>query len=59
MSGLLHHYWNTAIKPKRTFNALLADSRKLLYGFYAILVMSLLYAIGILFVAIGQGKPLM
>lgn len=51
------YYFGAFIRPRRTFEALLTDSRRLRFGFFAISISLVLYTLVYVFLTIGGGAP--
>jgi len=51
------YYLGTILRPRRTFDALLADDRRLRFGFLAILISVMLYTLVYVFLTISGGAP--
>jgi hypothetical protein len=52
------YYVGTILRPQRTFEALLADKRRLLLGLLALAVNAFLYTLVYVFLTMGGGAPL-
>jgi hypothetical protein len=51
------YYLGTILRPRRTFDALMADSRRLRYGSIAITISAVLYTLVYVFLNLGGGAP--
>ncbi len=51
------YYIGTVVKPTATFEKLIADDRKLKFGFYSVLVSAILYTLVYVFLILGGGQP--
>jgi hypothetical protein len=51
------YYLGTIFRPRRTFDALLADGRRLRYGLLALSLNALLYTLVYVFLSMGGGAP--
>lgn len=51
------YYLGTILRPRRTFDALLADDRRLGFGLLALLIMVALYTLVYVFLFLGGGAP--
>lgn len=51
------YYFGTILRPRRTFEALLADDRRLKFGLLALLISVVLYTLVYVFLTIGGGAP--
>ena len=57
MKPFLKYYLGVVKTPTRTFSDLINDRRKLAYGFYAVLIMAVLYTFVYVFLIFGGGQP--
>jgi hypothetical protein len=51
------YYFGTIFRPRKTFEALMADSRRLKFGLVALLLNAFLYTLVYVFLTIGGGAP--
>jgi hypothetical protein len=51
------YYFGTLIRPRRTFDALMADGRRMRFGLAALGIDALLYTLVYVFLAAGGGAP--
>jgi len=51
------YYVGTILRPRRTFDALLADERRLRFGFLALLISVVLYTLVYVFLTMSGGAP--
>jgi hypothetical protein len=51
------YYLGAIFRPRKTFETLLADHRKLRFGFFALLINAFLYTLVYIFLTIGGGAP--
>lgn len=51
------YYFGTIFRPRRTFDALMTDERRLRFGFFAILISVLLYILVYVFLTMSGGAP--
>ncbi len=51
------YYFGAILRPRRTFDALLADERRLRFGFFAISISVVLYTLVYVFLTIGGSAP--
>lgn len=51
------YYFGTFIHPRRTFDLLLTDERRLKFGFFAMVLNAFLYTLIYVFLTIGRGAP--
>ncbi|HSL45411.1 MAG TPA: hypothetical protein VK897_18400 [Anaerolineales bacterium] len=51
------YYIGTLLRPRRTFEILLTDSRRLKFGFFAISINAILYTLVYIFLTICGGAP--
>jgi hypothetical protein len=51
------YYIGTLLRPRRTFDALMVDDRRLKFGFYALLISLVLYLFVYIFLAMRGGAP--
>jgi hypothetical protein len=51
MKSFWYYYRGVAVRPRRTFDELMADPRRLRYGFLAVLLTAFLYTLVYLFLA--------
>jgi hypothetical protein len=51
------YYLGVIIRPRRTFDALILDSRRLRFGLLAVLINAVLYTLVYVFLSIGGGAP--
>ena len=51
------YYFGTFIRPRRTFDLLLKDERRLKFGFFAIVLNAFLYTFIYIFLTIAKGAP--
>lgn len=56
-SAFLYYYLGTIFHPNKTFRALLAERSSIAQGFYAVLIMAILYTFVYAFLIIGGGRP--
>lgn len=56
-SGFWQYYFGTVLRPKRSFEALLVDDRRLRFGAIALLINAFLYTLVYVFLTIGGGAP--
>src|SRR5512133_1437621 len=52
-----NYFFNTLFHPRRTFELLLQDERRLKYGFYAMVINAVVYTFVYIFLTIGGGAP--
>lgn len=52
-----NYYFSVIIRPRRTFDALMTDNRRLRFGLYALLINVVLYTLVYVFLTIGGGAP--
>jgi len=57
MSSFKDYYLGTLLRPRRTFDALMADERRLRFGLLAIAINAVLYTFVYVFLTIGGGAP--
>jgi hypothetical protein len=57
MSSFKSYYFPTLIRPRRTFDALMADPHRLRYGFFALIISLILYNLVYIFLASAGGAP--
>jgi hypothetical protein len=57
MSSFRSYYFPSLLRPRRTFEALMADPRRLRYGLLAIGINAVLYTFVYIFLTIGHGAP--
>lgn len=55
--SFMNYYIGTLIRPRKTFDQLLKDERRLTYGALAILLNAFLYTLVYVFLTIGGGAP--
>lgn len=51
------YYFGTFIRPRRTFDLLLTDERRLKFGFFAMVLNAFLYTLIYVFLTIANGAP--
>lgn len=51
------YYFDAFLRPRETFAALLADERRLRFGFYAVLIQAVVYTLVYVFLILGGGRP--
>jgi hypothetical protein len=51
------YLFGTFFHPRRTFDWLLQDERRLKFGFYAMLIIAVLYTLAYIFLTVGGGAP--
>jgi hypothetical protein len=51
------YLFGTLLHPRRTFDRLLLDERRLKFGFYAMLIIAVLYTLAYIFLTAGGGAP--
>lgn len=51
------YYLGTILRPRRTFDALVGDSRQLRFGLFALSINAVLYTLVYVFLSIGGGAP--
>jgi hypothetical protein len=51
------YYWGVIARPRRGFEALLADNRRLKFGILALSITAVLYTLFYMFATIGGGAP--
>ena len=51
------YLFGTLLHPRRTFDRLLLDARRLKFGFYAMLISALVYTLVYIFLTMGGGAP--
>jgi hypothetical protein len=51
------YYFGALLRPRRTFDALMADDRRLRFGFFALLISIALYTLVYIFLTIAGGAP--
>lgn len=51
------YYFGTIFRPRRTFDALVADSRRLKFGLLALSINAVLYTLVYIFLSAGGGAP--
>ena len=52
-----NYLFGTLLHPRRTFDRLLQDERRLKFGFYAMLISVVLYSLVYIFLTLGGGAP--
>ena len=52
-----NYLFGTLLHPRRTFERLLMDERRLKFGFYAMLISAVLYTLVYVFLTMGGGAP--
>jgi hypothetical protein len=57
MKSFKDYYFGTIFRPRRTFDALLADSRRLRFGLLALSINAVLYTLVYIFLSLGGGAP--
>jgi hypothetical protein len=57
LRSFANYYFGTIIRPRRTFDALLADDRRLRFGVLALAIDAVLYTLVYVFLAAGGGAP--
>lgn len=57
MNSFMDYYIGVILRPRRTFDALMNDSRRLKFGFMAFGVNAVLYTLVYVFLSIGGGAP--
>lgn len=57
MKTFAGYYLGTILRPRRTFDALLTDSRRLAYGALAVALSAVLYTLVYIFLDLGGGAP--
>jgi hypothetical protein len=57
MKSFRDYYFGIIIRPRRTFDVLVSDSRRLRFGLWAILINIILYTLVYIFLTIGGGAP--
>jgi hypothetical protein len=57
MKSFWHYYLGVAARPRRTFDELVTDPRRLRHGFLALLLTAFLYTLVYLFLRLGGGLP--
>jgi hypothetical protein len=53
----LYYLFNTLLHPRRTFDRLLLDERRLKFGFYAMVITATVYTLVYIFLTMGGGAP--
>jgi len=51
------YYFGTILRPRRTFEALMADPRRLKFGLFALLINAFLYTLVYVFLSLRGGAP--
>jgi hypothetical protein len=57
MRSFWNYYFAVLRRPRRTFDALMADSRRLRFGFLALAISAILYLFVYIFLSTGGGAP--
>lgn len=57
MKSFKDYYFCTIFRPRRTFEALMNDARRLKFGLLALLISVVLYTLVYVFLTIGGGAP--
>ena len=57
MSSFIHYYLQTIIRPRRTFDSLVTDPRRLRFGMLALAIMAVVYTFVYIFLIFGGGQP--
>jgi hypothetical protein len=57
MDSFKSYYFGTLLHPRRTFDALMADPRRLRFGLLAMAINAVLYTFVYIFLTIGGGAP--
>ena len=57
MTSFPRYYFNVIIRPRRTFDALMSDPRRLRFGMLALAIMAVLYTFVYIFLIFGGGQP--
>ena len=57
MTSFKDYYLGTLLHPRRTFDALMADPRRLRFGLYALIINAVLYTFVYIFLTISGGAP--
>ena len=57
MDSFKSYYFPALLHPRRTFDLLMTDSRRLRYGLLALLINAILYTFVYIFLTIGHGAP--
>jgi hypothetical protein len=57
MTSFKDYYIGTLLHPRRTFDALVSDPRRLRFGLYAILINAMLYTLVYIFLTMRHGAP--
>ncbi len=57
MKSFKDYYFGTIFRPRRTFEALMTDARRLRFGLLALLITVVLYTLVYVFLTIGGGAP--
>jgi len=52
-----NYYFEAFIRPRKVFNELLADPRSLKFGFWAMIIMAIVYTLVYVFLVMGGGTP--
>jgi hypothetical protein len=55
--SFIHYLFGTLLHPRRTFDRLLQDERRLKFGFYAMLISVVTYTLVYIFLTMGGGAP--
>ena len=51
------YFFNSIFHPRKTFEALLQDDRRLKFGFYAMVISAIVYTLVYVFLTMGGGAP--
>jgi hypothetical protein len=57
MKSFKDYLFGTLFRPRRTFDLLLADDRRLKFGFEAMLITAIIYTLVYIFLTMGGGAP--
>ncbi len=57
MKTFKDYYLGALLRPRRTFDALMSDPRRLRFGLFALLINAILYTFVYIFLTIGGGAP--
>jgi hypothetical protein len=57
MKSFWHYYLGVILRPRRTFDALMNDSRRLKFGLLALSINAVLYTLVYIFLSAGGGAP--
>jgi hypothetical protein len=57
MRAFASYYLGTILRPRRTFDALMTDPRRLTYGALAVALSAVLYSLVYIFLTLGGGAP--